>query len=89
MESKTPSKVYVVFGYARSGSGGLTFPEDFDIGPVYFTPEAAQEEADRLNKEAYEESVGDEDDDGLTFESFLEETTDYILYDVIELDVKR
>jgi len=44
-------EVHVVFGYANTGSGSLTFPEDFDFEGYYESKKDAQDHVDRLNKE--------------------------------------
>lgn len=45
-------KVYVVAGYMNTGSGSLTYPEDFDTIGFFETRKEAQDHADELNDAA-------------------------------------
>lgn len=56
--------VYLVIGVRGTGSGSLTFPEDFDILECHTDEESAQEKCDVLN----EGNDVTEDDDGDTDE---------------------
>lgn len=44
-------KVYVVFGYMNTGSGSLTYPEDFETVGFYEKEEDARAHVKRLNDE--------------------------------------
>ena len=57
----TTKKMYLVMGHMNTGSGSLTYPEDFDVVGVYDNRGDAQSDCDRRNKEMLE---GKEDDDG-------------------------
>lgn len=63
-------KVYVVFGFMNTGSGSLTYPEDFEFEGFYDNEKDAQGHIDRLNGEngvdedgEWDENHEDEDDD--------------------------
>lgn len=61
------NEVHVVFGYMNTGSGSLTYPDDFETVGFYEDKVEAQEHVDRLNKEnGYEED--DYDYDGMVYE---------------------
>ncbi len=71
-------KIHVVFGYMNSGSGSLTFPEDFDILGFYEDEKDAKAHCDLLNKEVLE-NEGVEDIEDL-------ECSDDMVYVVESLD---
>lgn len=56
-------EVYVVFGYANTGSGSLTWPEDFEIEGFYENKRDAQAHVDRLNDENGVDECGEYTDD--------------------------
>jgi hypothetical protein len=77
-------KVFVVFGYRNSGSGSLTYPEDFDVKGFYVSREDAQSHCDRLNNETLK---GMEDDDGNPVTDIFDlECGDETVYEVDELN---
>jgi len=59
---KNKKKTFLVLGYLDTGSGTLTFPEDFDFIGSYTDQEEAQKHVDLLNKR---EGHGDDGDDEL------------------------
>jgi hypothetical protein len=60
---KDIKEVYVVFGYMNSGSGSLTYPEDFETEGFYLVRKDAQDHVDRLNRENGIDENGDWLDD--------------------------
>ena len=64
MKDKKPSKTFLVLGYVDSGSGSLTFPEDFDFVGAYTDKDEAQEHVDLLNrKNGTKDPYGDDEDE--------------------------
>lgn len=60
------SKVYVVFSYENTGSGSLTYPEDFDFVKAFTDPLKAETfaaESNKANGVPTEDEDGDEIDD--------------------------
>jgi len=55
-------KVFLLLSVCNSGSGSLTWPEDFDLKAVYEDEGEADAEAERLN-DANGVSVNDDDED--------------------------
>lgn len=55
--------LYLIFGYAQTGSGTLTFPEDFEIVGYTTSEDEARDKCNELNKEVYEQEGGSSDDD--------------------------
>lgn len=64
---KTKTQMFFVYGYAQSGSGSLTFPEDFDFVGFFHSENEAQELVKKLNAKIREEEglpqEGDDDYD--------------------------
>lgn len=76
--------IHVVFGYANSGSGSLTFPEDFNFVGFYESHQDAQDHCDRLNKETLEGMV---DTNGNPIEDISElDCGDETIYEVESLE---
>lgn len=55
--------LFLIFGYTQTGSGTLTFPEDFEIMGYTTSEDEAREKCNELNLEVYEDFVSDENDD--------------------------
>jgi hypothetical protein len=55
--------LFLIFGYTQTGSGTLTFPEDFEIMGYTTSEDEARDKCNELNLEVYEDFVSDEDDD--------------------------
>lgn len=53
-------KVFIVTGHTNTGSGTLTYPEDFSVVGVFLTPEQANAHA--LNLNAGNNTVFDENE---------------------------
>jgi hypothetical protein len=76
--------VHVVFGYRNSGSGSLTFPEDFEFEGFYENKKDAQDHCDRLNRETL---AGMEDEEGNPIEDIYDlECGDETIYETHALD---
>ncbi len=63
--TKTGQTLYMIIGVAGTGSGSLTWPEDFDIVGATFNEHEAHEIAGAMNKEngfVYDDD-GDQDED--------------------------
>lgn len=78
---KNKKKTFLVLGYLDTGSGTLTFPEDFDFIGSYTDQEEAQKHVDLLNKR---EGHGDDGDDELV-EDFEGEGMVYTVWPVDSL----
>lgn len=75
-------ELFLVIGVAQSGSGSLTWPEDFDIVGVYDDKDLAQKEAKRLNPEDMPDPDSEEYDEwGLD--------SDETLYEVHPVDFRK
>ena len=85
MESKNKQKMYCVVGVAGTGSGSLTFPEDFDFAGVFIDKVKAQKHADGMNVDILEEN-GVFLEDGESPEDVIAEH-DCISYRVMEMPV--
>lgn len=73
-------KVYVVSGHRNSGSGSLTYPEDFETVGFYDNQKDAQDHCDRLNKETLK---GMENEDGEPIEDIYDlDCGDEMVYEV-------
>lgn len=55
-------KVYLLLRYAGSGSGSLTYPEDFQFCAVYFDEVLANKALSDLLDEIYDEARSNQDD---------------------------
>jgi hypothetical protein len=75
--------LYAVVGYATTGSGTLTYPEDFDFVGVFQSSGAAQKCADQKNKEVIEENEIEYDDDDCLEEALM--SCGAMCYDVVAL----
>lgn len=62
-DKKRPLTVHIVVGVMQTGSGTLTYPEDFDIDGVFAERSDAEERCKALNKHLIEDGVVDEDGD--------------------------
>ena len=55
--------LFLIFGYTQTGSGTLTFPEDFEIMGYTTSEDEARDKCNELNLEVYEDYVSNEDED--------------------------
>lgn len=89
--------LFLIFGYTQTGSGTLTFPEDFEIMGYTTSEDEARDKCNELNLEVYEDFVSDEDKDDDDEEEFgTLEWTDMVfeklsgesvtLYDYVSID---
>jgi len=56
------NQVFMVIGYKQTGSGTLTYPEDFDIQGVFTTRGDATKHAKKLNNEAQKDEYYDSEE---------------------------
>lgn len=80
-KQSTIPQVHVVFGFMNTGSGSLTFPEDFNFKGFFVDMEDAQAEVKRLNDEEEvprscrldedEGSIDDEEDEGDDYDGMI------------------
>jgi hypothetical protein len=75
--------IYAVFGYANTGSGSLTFPEDFDFKGFFEVKSDAQAYVDALNTENGVDEGGEWLDDGEAIDPY--DGTVYTFYDLNNL----
>jgi hypothetical protein len=91
------TKLYLVLGVMNTGSGSLTYPEDFDFDRVYTKPKDAQKRVNELNDregvpvDARPPSI-DPDDDSVSEheneddEDDSDEEYEGLVYEVVSLD---
>lgn len=84
-------KVFLVLGVKASGSGSLTYPEDFELEEVWLDEEKAKDRARELNKKSVEDyglDIGDFDDFDYLDDMFEFGADDYMRYEVYPLPVR-
>jgi hypothetical protein len=73
------AKAYLVVGFMNTGSGSLTFPEDFDFIAIYMNEAEADKHAAQLNRESgapdpdaedYDENDYDPTSDEMRYETY-------------------
>ena len=85
-------KVWLVIGYMGTGSGTLTYPEDFDLVGVFDTAEEAAALAEEKNAargpcpECEDELDVEDPEDDPTFDDDCPHERDEMLYAVEEVD---
>lgn len=76
-------KVYLLLRYAGSGSGSLTYPEDFQFVGAYFDEALADAACSDLLDEIYDEARSNQDDPNY----LAEEDPDVDCAEVREIDL--
>jgi len=82
--TKSGQKVFLVMGVMDTGSGSLTFPEDFNLKGVWTDETDARAHADLLNRESQGLPERQEGEDFLIPDF---EVSDDEVFDVYDLDV--